>query len=206
MRTASTALVLALVALSAGLSGCIQGAFFPAVVPESTANAAGWRLDTQNSQSGEKGFEPIVKARYQVNDYVNSGNNYGVLFIISVSNVPLLDEQGEIKKQLDTQLANYGITLTEKSRGSGAIGGDKTDFIVYDAQKQVVGATVTGFAIDAPYTCGANQEAVRAFGFAQTKTSGLINTGTDLSVWRALAGAAETGQLGGLVAAVKCSA
>jgi hypothetical protein len=197
---------LALVLLTASLAGCIQGAFFPAEIPAASL-APGWSRDDANSQGGERGFEPLVKARYQANVYTDNTAFLGAAFLVSVSDVPLFDEQSEIKKQIDPRIADYGIQLAERSRGTGTIGGAATSFIVYDATRTEGGAQVKGLAIDAPYTCPANSMAVRLFGFAATEVQQpLLGARTDRTTWTELAGGADQGTLGGMVAQVKCSA
>lgn len=203
---ASHAAMLGSIALFAGLAGCIQGAFFPAEIAAPDL-LAGWVKDDSNSQGGEEGVEPLVKARWQANAYSHAVHPIGAVLVISVSDVPLFDEQAEIKKQLDPRVAEFGVTLTERSRGSGTIGPDAVSYVVHDATKSEQGGTLKGLAIDVPYTCGANKMSVRVFGFAVTEARHPVlgTTQPNPSTWQELAGAAEQGSLGGMVTRVRCS-
>jgi hypothetical protein len=189
-----------MLALTAALSGCISGAFFPA---EPASLAVGWTKDNSSSESGERGLPPLVVAKYQVNAYTG-GVPTGLLYVVSVSDVPLVDEQGEIQKELDARLTEKNVQLTERQKGSGSVGSDAAAFIWYDAVVPLLGK---GYAVDARYTCAGNGEAVRIFGFASTEgSSGLFGGGsTDLSSWEELVGRAFPTQLGGMAASVRCS-
>lgn len=196
-----------LAVLSLVLAGCIQGAFFPAEFP---ALAPGWVKDQENTEGGEKGVEPIVKARYQVNAY-NDGDTFGgQAFLVSVSDVPLLDEQAEIKKQIDPLVAQSSIRLAERSRGTATVQGSAASYVVYDASRELgnVGSA-KGLALDLQFACAGNGEAVRLFGFAMTEitSSSLLGSQTrrDTTTWIELAGGAEGGSLGGMASAIKCS-
>lgn len=198
----SLAVVAALLASTALLSGCIQGAFYPAEIPQL---APGWSKDGADSQSGEKGLQPLVVAKYQVNVYQETTAYPGRIYVISVSNVPLVDLQAEISKQLEAKLQENNVQRTEKGRGTGTIGTDAATFIDYDATATISGVQIQGKAVDASYTCKANGEAVRVFGLATTDAPALLGGGHDEKYWRDIVGSNFPASLGGMVAAVKCA-
>lgn len=205
MRRGARAALLGSVALAAGLAGCIEGKFFPAEIPRGEL-ADGWAFDAANSDSGEAGLEPLVRARWNVNAYQHAGSPPGAAFVISVSDVPVFDEQGEIQKQLDARLAERRIELVERVRGTGRVGGDEARFVVSDATRSEAGATLRGLAVDVAYACSANAMAVRVFGFAVIEVSSpILGERTDRSTWEELAGRAVEGELGGMVTRVRCS-
>jgi hypothetical protein len=76
MRARLVIVLLGPVVATAGLAGCIQGAFFPAEVP---TLASGWSKDEDSSEGGQRGVEPIVRARYQVNAYEQTAAPPGAL-------------------------------------------------------------------------------------------------------------------------------
>jgi hypothetical protein len=198
MRARSAFVLATSLLLTSGLSGCISGAFYAAVP---TQLATGWTLDASNSETGERGLPPLIVAKYAVNAYTG-GAPPGQLYVIAVSDVPLIDEQGEIQKELDARVAEKGVKLTERQRGSGSVGSDGAEFVWFDAVVPVVGRA---YAVDARYACKGNGESVRVFGLAGTQGGGILGGGTDLSTWSALVGSAFPGQLGGMVASVRCS-
>lgn len=211
MRASLAAVLLATLTASAALAGCIGGAFHPAEIP-APALAQGWRLDASRSTNGTEGIEPIVRARWQANVYRDDADFQGRAAVVSVSDVPLLDEQAEIRKRIDPMIAEFGATLTERSRGSGNIGPDVAQYVIYDVVIQLQQGRATGLGIEAKYVCSANGEHVNVFGFAITEAtiaSTIPGFGgaqrTDPTQWQELAGGADRGQLGGMVVAVRCS-
>lgn len=194
-----------LVALTAALSGCIQGAYFPAEVPASElAQRAGWVRDDAGSTGGTAGLAPVITARYFANIYNHAPVPFGAVYVISVSDVPLLDEQEQINKQLQPRLREAGVTLTERSRGSGSVGGQAVNYVVSDAVRSVSGITTSGLAIEIGYACAGNGEAVRVFGYAMIGPGGILQQ-ADRGTWEELAGRADQGVLAGLASAVKCA-
>lgn len=201
--------LLALTVASLGLAGCIDLQVFPAEIPADVL-APGWALDSSNTQSGTIGQEPIVKAHYHVNAYRDQGTlsitastGPGIALIVSVPDAPIVDEQGEIQKRIDALMAENQVELGAQHPGTGTVGGQSVNYVVYDATVNYQGQRARGFAIDVPYKCGANGQNVRLFGYAVTAVQGL--SGNNLVTWRELAGEAETGTLGGMLTAVRCS-
>jgi hypothetical protein len=72
-------------------------------------------------------------------------------------------------------------------------------------EKSQGGQTAHGLAIDIPFTCPANGEAVRVFGYAITDTT-IFGIGGGRGLWNQVAGDADQGQLGGMATMVRCSA
>jgi hypothetical protein len=203
MRGLTTASLVALLLSTATLSGCIQGAFRPAEVG---TLAPGWGFVSDDSEGGEKGLQPLVVAKFQVNVYQELSNYPGELYVISVSDVPLLDEQAEIKKQLDAKLAEKNVQLTGKGTGTGTVAGNDATFTYYDGHATFSGVSITGFAIDLAYTCKANGEAVRVFGLAATESpGGLLGGGHSEATWQDIVGGSFPGSLGGMIASIRCS-
>jgi hypothetical protein len=199
---------LAVLTLTASLSGCLSGAFSPATV--SGQLPAGWQLDTQNGQGGSEG-NALATVRYQLNVYdtTDSSIPQGALGVVAVNSVPLIDVQGEIKKKMDEWVSEQQISLTPTGSGSTSIQGNKADYTVFDATKQVSGTTVHGRAIDVKYTCGGNGEAIRLFGFAATEKPSfpLGSMQHDTSTWTTIVGADPPATpAGGFLGRVVCSA
>ena len=194
-------LVLALL-LALGLAGCIEGRVFPAEIPAANL-ASGWSYSASNSFDGVAGQEPFVRAHYRVNVYAQGPE--AVALVISMPDVPLVDVQGIVTEQLDKFLLDRGITTTFHSSGTGEVGGQPVEYTVSTANRQGVGGSAQGFAIDVPYRCAANGQHVRIFGFAATTTTLLGRPITDRATWEELAGRADQGTLGGMVRHVRCS-
>jgi hypothetical protein len=205
MRPAPVAALAALLALTLGLAGCIEGRIHAATIPDDRL-APGWSYDAQNSFSGTAGPEPVVRAHYRVNVYqhppsLSARTGPGAAFVISAPNVPLVDVQGLLGQQITSYLAEQGIQTTERNRGTGEVFGQQVSYTVFDARKD----NLDGFAIDIPYTCAGNGQFVRVYGFAATQAGFGGSVFPDLSTWRELAGEAEVGRLGGMLTAVKCA-
>jgi len=182
--------VLALV-LTTALSGCLAGAFSPADFRSVPSN---WAADSGHSTSGEQG-NVLVKVRYESKAYATQSGYQpvGGAVAVSVSSVPFVDIQGEIKKRIDEYVQQQGIQLTQAATGTTHVAGDAVDYVLYDAQAQSNGQTVHGRAIDAKWTCGANKEAVRVFAFAATEAFSIgplggVTSHEDRSTWNQVVG------------------
>ncbi|MCA1812727.1 MAG: hypothetical protein LC624_02105 [Halobacteriales archaeon] len=188
---APLAVPLAGLVLLSALSGCLSGAFHAA---DFASVPGGWAADTSHSTGGEQG-NVLVKVQYAAKAYAHSpAQPLGGAVVVSVSSVPFIDIQGEIKKRIDEYVQGQGIQLTQTATGATHVQGDAVDFILYDAQSEQQGQTIHGRAIDAKWTCGANKEAVRVFAFAATEIlgtgpGGLTITRTpDSSTWTSIVG------------------
>lgn len=205
MRVSPVVLVVAL-ALSAALAGCISGAFSPAKLGSDPP--AGWQYDSQNSQGGQSG-NALATVRYQLNVYdtTDSSKPPGALGVVSVSSVPLIDVQGQIKQKLDDWVSQQGISLSQTGTGATTIQGNRADYTLFDATKTQNGATVHGRAIDLKYTCSANGEAVRLFGFAATEMPGFLGgSQKDTASWTTVVGQdPPASPAGGMLGQVVCS-
>jgi len=191
------------------LAGCIQGKFFAAYIPDGDLQAVRtWSQDPSRTKEGSTGLDPIVKAQWRYVAYKDDGPPPGLIVVIAVSDVPLVDEQKEIDKQVAQFKDQNGISTEETGGGNTQVGSDAATYTLFNAKENQGGTTVDGKAVDIRYTCSANGMAVRLYGLAVvTVNAGVFGQRTSDETWKEVVGTAfgTGGALGGLLSKARCS-
>lgn len=181
------------------LTGCLAKLAI-AEIPASSL-PRGWSVDEDASQQGSAGWGPI-SVEFAVRGYEHPGDPVGQVFVMSVPDIPIVDEGQRLREEVQRQLASNGIRETEEGQGSATVAGDAASYRLYSIERSSGSATLAGKAVQMQWVCSGTGNFVGVYGWALTEVEAVLGSVKDTSTWEEIFG---TGQApAGLVAAVDC--
>lgn len=162
------------------LAGCLGSADGPGI-PQKDLGAKQWGRDGEPSVRSLYG---IAEVRQQAYGPGGSGK-FGGILVVSVTEVPIIDEEDHVPDQIAAYERSQGITL--KKRGTETVtlpnaGGQKVTADLYDVQTNAVGVDAAR-AILLQVHCESPDTFVVAVGYGALGTSGGLLGGGTLDVY-----------------------
>lgn len=162
------------------LAGCLGSADGPGI-PQDDLAAKRWGRDGEPSVRSLYG---LAEVRQQAYGPGGSGT-FGGILVVSVTDVPILDEEDHVPGQIAAYERSQGITL--EKRGSEAVtlpnaGGQQVTADLYDVETAAAGVGAAK-AILLQVHCESPDTFVVAVGYGATGTSGGLLGGGTLDVY-----------------------
>ena len=161
------------------LAGCLGSADGPGI-PQSALAAKQWGRDGEPSVKTLYGLAEVRQQAYGP----GGQGTFGGALVVSVTDVPLVDEAKYVPDQLEAYQRSQGITLTKRGTESLALAnlGQSVTADLYDVETAAPGVSAAR-AIIVQVRCEDPDTFVVAVGYGATGTSGGLLGGGTLDVY-----------------------
>lgn len=165
---------------------------------------SGWSLDEERSDEGEATAGPFTVAAFASRVYTHEEVPQGTVAVVTVSDVPLADEEGRIRDRFQQVLDERNVQRTERRSGTMTVDGFEADYTLYDATVEQDGAQGDGYVLEYTYKCDASGTVVGFLGFAVTEVQSGGFSGSNAETWEEVAGSNWQESFDGMSKDVDC--